>query len=105
MSAMDEHQVIEDPEGGHNANEVLLDEVVLSLFNVIGHLFLCQDELDPLKLSEMDMNHREEVLQNKAPLSPLMEFHFQSSDRTLEQIVVQGQEQFSLSGYHQSCLL
>ena len=107
MSAMEEHRVIKDPKGGHNLDKVLLGEIVFFLFDVIDHIFLRQDVLDPLKLSEvsLSMSHREEVLQNKAPLSPVVEFDFQSTDRTPERIAVQRQERFSLSGYRKCCLL
>jgi len=92
MSAMEEHWVIKDPKGGHNSDKVLLGKIVLFLFDVIDHIFLCQDVLDPLKLSGMSlsMSHEEvKVLQNKAPVIPVVEFDFQSPDRTPEEIVVQ----------------
>ena len=54
MSAMEEHWIIQNPEGCHNPDEISLTEIVLPLSDVIDHLVLCQVILDPLGLLELE---------------------------------------------------
>ena len=49
---MEEHRIIEDPEGCHKPDEIPLGEIVLPFSDVVDHLVLCQVVLDPLELLE-----------------------------------------------------
>ena len=90
MSAVKEHRIIEDPEGGHKAAEILLGEIVLFFSEVIDHYFSCQDVLNPLELLETRLGYRKRVLRNKAPPYPVMVSRCQSPNKSPERILVHG---------------